>query len=211
MSRPHPPLPQAGSDDYELFLALFMKCQGRIQAFIRTLVHDPTQADDVFQATSLVLWRSFATFRRDAEFLPWALGTARHQVLLHWRRRRRDRHVFSEALLEDLADTTEAALETSETRMAALEACITGLSERQRELLRMFYGENQRAEKIARLWGRTVHAVYKALKVMRKALFDCVTRRLRDLAKQLDHPPGHPLNHPSNGPFGGTGGQPAVS
>jgi RNA polymerase sigma-70 factor (ECF subfamily) len=195
MTRKNP----AVSADYELFLALFTRCQARIQAFIRTLVHDPTQADDVFQATSLVLWRSFATFHRDAEFLPWALGTARHQVLLHWRTRRRDRHVFSEALLADLVDSTVTALESSEARMAALEACITRLSDRQRELLRMFYGENQQAEKIARHWGRTVHAVYKALKVMRKALFDCVTRKLRDLAEPLDHP------------LGGTGGQPAVS
>jgi RNA polymerase sigma-70 factor (ECF subfamily) len=195
MTRDNPP----DTADYELFLALFTKSQGRIQAFIRTLVHDPTQADDVFQATSLVLWRSFATFRRDAAFLPWALGTARHQVLLHWRTRRRDRHVFNEALLVDLADSTVTALEMSEARMAALEACIAGLSERQRELLRMFYGENQRAENIARHWGRTVHAVYKALKVMRKALFDCVTRRLRDLAEPVDHP------------LGGAGGQPVVS
>ncbi len=187
------------SADYELFLVLFTKCQGRIQAFIRTLVHDPTQADDVFQDTSLVLWRSFATFRRDAEFLPWALGTARHQVFHYWRTRRRDRHVFSEALLADLADSTVTALEASEPRMAALEACIATLSARQRELLRMFYGENQRAEKIAGHWGRTVHAVYKALKVMRKALFDCVTRKLHDLADPLDHP------------LSGGGGQPAVS
>lgn len=176
-----PPLPAEGSDDYELFLALFTKCQGRIQAFIRTLVHDPAQADDVFQSTSLVLWRSFATFRRDAEFLPWALGTARHQVLVHWRTQRRDRHVFSEALLADLADSTAAAVETAEARMAALEACIATLSDRQRELIRLFYGENQAAGAIASRWGRTVHAVYKALKVMRKALLDCVTKKLSSL------------------------------
>jgi RNA polymerase sigma-70 factor (ECF subfamily) len=175
------PLPVEGSDDYELFLALFTKCQGRIQAFIRTLVHDPAQADDVFQSTSLVLWRSFAAFRRDAEFLPWALGTARHQVLVHWRTQRRDRHVFSEALLADLADSTAAAVETAEARMAALEACIATLSDRQRELIRLFYGENQAAGAIASRWGRTVHAVYKALKVMRKALLDCVTKKLSSL------------------------------
>jgi RNA polymerase sigma-70 factor (ECF subfamily) len=189
------PTPHSAAD-YELFLALFTKCQGRIQAFIRALVHDPTQADDVFQATSLVLWRSFATFRRDAEFLPWALGTARHQVLLHWRTRRRDRHVFSEALLADLADATTAAVESAEARLAALEGCIAGLPERQRDLVRMFYGENQSAAAIAERWGRTVHAVYKALKVMRRALFDCVSRKLRDLAQPLDE---------------SAGGQPAVS
>jgi RNA polymerase sigma-70 factor (ECF subfamily) len=189
------PTPHSAAD-YELFLALFTKCQGRLQAFIRTLVHDPSQADDVFQATSLVLWRSFATFRRDAEFLPWALGTARHQVLLHWRTRRRDRHVFSEALLADLADSAAAAVDSAEARLAALEGCIAGLPERQRDLVRMFYGENQSAAAIAERWGRTVHAVYKALKVMRRALFDCVSRKLLDLAQPLDD---------------AAGGQPAVS
>jgi RNA polymerase sigma-70 factor (ECF subfamily) len=189
------PTPHSAAD-YELFLALFTKCQGRLQAFIRTLVHDPSQADDVFQATSLVLWRSFATFRRDAEFLPWALGTARHQVLLHWRTRRRDRHVFSEALLADLADSAAAAVDSAEARIAALEGCIAGLPERQRDLVRMFYGENQSAAAIAERWGRTVHAVYKALKVMRRALFDCVSRKLLDLAQPLDD---------------AAGGQPAVS
>ena len=181
---PHP------AADYELFLALFTKCQGRLQAFIRTLVHDPSQADDVFQATSLVLWRSFATFRRDAEFLPWALGTARHQVLLHWRTRRRDRHVFSDDLLADLADVAEARIDVAETRLAALENCMASLSERQRDLVRMFYGEHQPAATIAKHWGRSVHAVYKALKVMRQALFDCVSRKLRDLSLPLDESAG---------------------
>lgn len=182
--------------DYELFLSLFTRCQGRIQAFIRTLVPDPTQADDVFQATSLVLWRSFATFRRDAEFLPWALGAARHQVLLHWRTRRRDRHVFSDEVLANLADTAEAAVGMAEPRLAALESCMAGLSERQRELVRMFYGEHRSAAAIAKHWGRTVHAVYKALKVMRRTLFDCVSRKVRMLADPLDD---------------ASGGRPAVS
>ncbi len=192
MARQHP-LPSAGSDDYELFLSLFTKSQGRLQAFIRTLVHDSASADDVFQATSLALWRSFATFRRDAEFLPWAIGTARHQVLVHWRTRRRDRHVFSEALLADLAATTEGALDAAAARMAALETCIAALTDRQRELIRLFYGENQAADAIAKRWDRTVHAVYKALKVMRKALFDCVSQKLSSLADQAgDAPDGRP-------------------
>lgn len=180
------------SGDYELFLALFTRSQVRIQAYIRALVHDPTQADDVFQSTSLVLWRGFATFRRDAEFLPWAIGTARHQVLLHWRTRRRDRHVFNDDMLADLADSTAAAIESTEPRLAALEACLASLSDRQRNLLRMFYGEKLRAEAIATRWERTVHAVYKALKVMRRSLFDCVSRRLADLADPLDAPGSRP-------------------
>jgi RNA polymerase sigma-70 factor (ECF subfamily) len=167
-----------GSDDYELFLGLFSRNQGRLFAYIRALVPDATQADDVFQATSLVLWRSFATYRRDAEFLPWAIGVARHQLLVHWRTKRRDRHVFSEELLADLATVTEAALAETDLRQRALEACIEQLPQRQRDLIRMFYGEKRPAREIAAAWDRTVHAVYRALKLLRRTLLDCVTTRL---------------------------------
>ena len=116
--------------------------------------------------------------------------------LQHWRTRRRDRHVFSEALLADLAASAEAAVDLAEMRMAALEACIAGLSERQRDLVKMFYGDNQPAAAIAKRWGRTVHAVYKALKLMRRSLFDCVSRKLGGQALPPD---------------GTVGGEPAIS
>jgi RNA polymerase sigma-70 factor (ECF subfamily) len=98
--------------------------------------------------------------------------------------------VFSDDLLADLADVAEARIDVAETRLAALENCMAGLSERQRDLVRMFYGEHQPAATIAKRWGRSVHAVYKALKVMRQALFDCVSRKLRDLSLPLDESAG---------------------
>jgi len=169
-----PPPPDA----YESFLVLYAGSQSRLQAFIRALVPDPAQADDVFQATSLALWRSFPTFRAEGDFLAWALGVARHQVLMHWRRARRDRHVFNEALVADLADTAADLLDTVEPRQRALEACIEALTARQRDLVRRFYGERESAAVIAAAWNRTVHAVYKALKVLRHGLHECVERRL---------------------------------
>lgn len=177
------------TDDYELFISLFSRNQGRVLAFIRALVPDPTQADDVFQTTSLVLWRSFGTFRRDAEFLPWAVGVARHQVLVHWRTKRRDRHVFSEELLLELAAATESALGEMDQRQRALDACVSGLPPRQQDLIRMFYGENRSAGEIAASWNRTVHAVYKALATLRRALLECVTSRLAAMARDDDGKP----------------------
>jgi len=166
------------SDAYESFLVLYAGSQSRLQAFIRALVPDQAQADDVFQATSLALWRSFPTFRRDGDFTAWAVGVARHQVLMHWRRVRRDRHVFNEALLADLAETAVELLDTVDVRQRALEACMETLTARQRDLVRRFYGERQAAAAIAAAWNRTVHAVYKSLKVLRRGLRECVERRL---------------------------------
>lgn len=166
------------SGRYEAFLAHFSRGQSQVQAFIRSLVHDRTSADDVFQATSLALWRKFSTFRADAEFVPWAFGIARNEVLHHWRSRRRDRLVFSEAVLTQLADVALTVANDADPRQEALEACIEKLPERQRQLVTLFYGQQLPAETIATSWDRTVHAVYKALKVMRRNLMDCVDRTL---------------------------------
>jgi len=170
--------PADRTDAYEEFLGLFSRSQSRVQAYIRSLVPDAAHADDVFQATSLVLWRSFDTFDRGKDFLPWALGVARHQVLMFWRMKRRDRHVFSDGLLTTLADDALGRAATLTDRQRVLDACVENLPPRQRDLVRMFYGENKSAGTIAASWDRTVHAVYKALKVMRKSLLECVERRL---------------------------------
>ena len=165
---------------YEAFLAHFSRGQSQVQTFIRSLVHDRVSADDVFQATSLTLWRKFSTFRADAEFVPWALGIARNEVLHHWRSRRRDRLVFSEAVLSQLADVAHELSLDADPRQEALVACMEKLSARQRQLFDLFYGQRRSAEAIAVSWDRTVHAVYKALKVMRRNLMDCVDRTLAD-------------------------------
>jgi RNA polymerase sigma-70 factor (ECF subfamily) len=52
------------------------------------------------------------------------------------------------------------------------------LPDRQRRLVDMFYGRRLSADEIAGAWGLTVHAVYKALKIMRRGLLECVERRL---------------------------------
>lgn len=170
--------PPPESNLYEEFLRLFTRDQFRVLAYIRSLIHDRTAANDVFQETSLVLWRSFPSFNPEAEFIPWALGVARHQVLKYWRTQKRDRHVFSEALMGDLADEAMGLAGEMLPRQEALDDCVQRLSDRQQELIQMFYGENQSASSIAQRWERSVHAVYKSLKVMRRSLLECVEKKL---------------------------------
>ena len=163
---------------YEQFLTLFTRDQLRITAWIRALVPNHTAAADVFQETSLELWRSFPTFRPDTDFLPWALGVARHQVLKHWRTAKRDRLTFSEEFLHELTVEAIDLADEMVPRQAALDECVKQLSDRQRDLIHRFYGANQTAAVIASAWERSVHAVYKSLKVTRRALLECVEAKL---------------------------------
>ena len=172
--------PSGKADQYEQFLRLFTRDQLQVMAFVRSLVHDHAAAGDVFQETSLVLWRRFESYDRELEFLPWALGIARNQVRKHWRSMSRDRHVFSYELVSELSEEALGLAGEIEPRQQALEECVGLLSGRQRDLIQRFYGENQSAASIADIWDRSVHAVYKALKVMRRSLLECVESRLAE-------------------------------
>ncbi len=175
-------VPSTDTQIYEEFLRLFTRDQLRVVAFIRALIHDHTAASDVFQETCLELWRSFPSFRRDAEFAPWALGIARNQVLKHWRSHDRDRHIFSETLLTELAGEAINLADELEPRQTALNECVQQLAPRQQELIQQFYGANQPAKRIAESWNRTVHTVYKSLKVLRRSLLECVEQKLAEEA-----------------------------
>ncbi|MEX0791921.1 MAG: sigma-70 family RNA polymerase sigma factor [Pirellulaceae bacterium] len=163
---------------YEQFLGRFVQDQLRVFSYILALVHDRNDADDIFQETSLVLWREYGSYQPDREFLPWALGVARNQVLKFWRTRKGDRHVYSEVLVEQLADDAlDIALE-NEPRRRALRECVKQLTGRQRQLIELFYGKNLAAMAIADAWDRSVFTVYKALKVLRRSLLRCIESRL---------------------------------
>jgi len=168
------------SERYEQFLGYFLRDQYRVFAYILALIPSRSDADDIFQETSLVLWREYARFDVEREFLPWAIGIAKKQVLKHWRQRKSDRHIYNDALIEQLSDEAIEVVLAREPRMAALRDCLQGLTTRQQELVEQFYGKRLEAAAIAHRWERSVFTVYKALKVLRKHLLQCIDNKLAE-------------------------------
>ncbi|WP_437222267.1 sigma-70 family RNA polymerase sigma factor [Planctomicrobium sp. SH661] len=169
---------QSRPELYEDFLKAFTAEQLRIMGYIWSQIPDKNSAQDVFQETTLALWKKFHTYRPEESFLNWGLGVARHQVLRYWRSRSRDRHVFSDELLVQLTEEGLDLVGQLDRRQSALNDCLHLLPVRQRELVHDFYGEGLCAQDVALKWGRTVHAVYKTLKVLRASLFKCVEQKL---------------------------------
>jgi RNA polymerase sigma-70 factor (ECF subfamily) len=166
------------TDDYELFLKLFTQDQMRLLAYIRSFIFNPTDAYDVYQESCLVLWRSFGSYDRKLLFTSWALGIARHQILHYFRSKQRDKLTFSDNLMSALTLEAINLTQEIEPRLEALQECLGELTERQHHLIKMFYGQNMSADAIALVWGRSVHTVYKSLKVMRRIIFSCVESKL---------------------------------
>jgi RNA polymerase sigma-70 factor, ECF subfamily len=164
----------------KLFLRLFLQNEGRLYAYILTLLPNRADADDVLQEASLVLWDKFDERHPPGDFAAWACRIAYFKVLDFLKKRQRSQVVFSQAMLERVAETAveqAAALQLDERR-EALADCIEKLGPRDRDLLgrRLALGATTRST--AAEVGRSVEAVYKALAKIRQALFECVTRAL---------------------------------
>ena len=60
----------------ELFLRLYSEHQRELFKFSFTLVPNHSDADDILQDTSVILWRKFAEFTPDSNFFRWASQVA---------------------------------------------------------------------------------------------------------------------------------------
>src|ERR1700679_514835 len=84
----------------EAFLGLFLKAQGRIFAYILTLLPRRADAEDVLQETSVFMWRTFDEGNPPDDFVAWGCRVAYFRIKEHRRRQRRRPVMFGDSLLE---------------------------------------------------------------------------------------------------------------
>lgn len=158
-----------------LFSDLFREHYRQLFSGVYALVRNYTDAEDVMQQASLVMWSKFGEYRQDTNFVGWAFRVARFEALNFLKRQRRYRKHFSEAFQLRLATALAGVrVETVDLRSYQLEKCVDKLPENQRQLLRLCYGGDAAVADIASDMGRTTHSVYSSLRNIREKLLDCV-------------------------------------
>jgi RNA polymerase sigma-70 factor (ECF subfamily) len=162
------------------FLGLFLEAERRIFAYIFTLLPNRDDAEDVLQEVSKIMWERFDEAHPPGDFVAWACRIAYYKVKEHRRSRRRQRVIFSDAMLERVAETTvehQAALRLDE-RHDALACCLGKLGRGDRELLARRFEKGATVRSVAECLGRSADGLYKSLARIRRLLHDCVERRL---------------------------------
>jgi RNA polymerase sigma-70 factor (ECF subfamily) len=170
-------LPRVSTPTTE-FAELVLASQRKLYAYILTLVPDADSASDILQQTNVVLWRDSERFSEGTNFLSWAFRVAYFQVLDYREKRQRDRLRFNKELFEELAAESESSSEGSDVRLEALRKCLADLPAKQRDLVQSRYGEGQSVADMARMRGQTAGSLATFLHRIRRALLDCVQRRL---------------------------------
>lgn len=161
------------------FVALLVEHQVAIRSFVRTLLPNPEDAEDVVQTASLTMWRRFGQFQPGTSFRNWAFQVAKFVALKHITRKVRDRQRFSEATMEALAQHLEQESERIAAQRQALDFCIEKLDGDDRQVLAVCYSSASSLKEFADRLERTPNAIYKQLGRIRAALAECVRRRLR--------------------------------
>lgn len=175
------PNPLLRNDDQERadFARVFAQHDRWLFGYLLTLLGNPTDAEDVFQETCVVLWREYRSFDPSTNFMKWAGTVAFNQV----RRFRRSLSRREKTLSDDVINLLSAeALDRSdvlEARRLALHGCLQKLPPSDRLIVEQCYagGRGTIREAAIRL-GRPANTVYKALNRIRRALHTCIDRQL---------------------------------
>jgi len=163
------------------FVEQLTSVQSRLYAFVLSLIGNPDLAADVLQETNRVLWEKRKDFTPGTDFPAWAFAIARNQVRAFRLRIARDRLVFDDELAGHLADRAgQAAGDSFDANLAALNYCLEKLPESQRQMMQARYQDKQSLSEIAARLGRSAESLAVTMHRIRKALQDCVRRRCRE-------------------------------
>lgn len=149
-----------------------------LEAFVRSLVRDPHDVDDVIQQTGEYVAREFHNFEAGSSFTGWVITVARIRIHRLWQGQKRDKLVLNSEAINSLAEVAVGASQELPERQSALQVCVEKLQPNQRRLLEMCYLNDKKPAQIAEQLGRTANSVSASLMRIRKALKQCIEGRL---------------------------------
>lgn len=164
----------AETQRYEAFVELFARHEGDLRAFVRSLLPTWHDADEVVQQVALVAWRKFDQFDTSTSFIKWSCVIARFEALAYRRKMARDKLVFREDLMAQLAEEAVEETEQRTAENAALEGCLQKLPPEQRRFVTLAYTPGTTTKELAERAGVKPGSFYMRLNRIRKALLECV-------------------------------------
>ncbi len=170
------------------FIAQFVRSERSLRALLLAATGDMNLAEDLLQNVASALWEKWPKYDPERPFRRWALGVARIEIL-RWRRSAaRNRIVFDDRILDQLVDAADRTAEEADRSLALLAECLLEVNGNAREVLNLKYTLGLRSRQIAEKIGKSVGAVEMLLTRTRRALRDCILRKLASPDVSPDSP-----------------------
>lgn len=158
------------------FIRLYLRHEASLRGFLRAMLANWDEVDDVAQETCLVALRKFNSFEANTDFCAWLLAIGRFEAFRYRRSRATSKMILSDDLIQMIEAEVVSIDKDHSTRREALEICLSKLPEPQRNLLKAVYVRQTSVRKIAEQTNKSIDAVYKRLQRLRRILLDCMER-----------------------------------
>jgi len=167
--------------DQDTILRMLLTQRSTLLAYILSIVRDEHLAEDVFQDVSVLALNKREEIRDPEALLVWIRRAARFKALAALDQHARGPASFDDSILDLLdADWQHFDSLSPDAMTDALRHCLGELTENNRRVVSMRYGQNLKSGRIAELLGRTAHSVYVALTRIHKQLAACIEQRLTE-------------------------------
>lgn len=156
-----------------------MGAQPRLHAYIRSLVYNPSDVDDILQEIAAIGWQKYASYDSSRPFDAWIFGIAKMQVRSYLTYRRRDKHIFGDEALNLLEQVASKMSEHTDAYKDALQECLAHISHGDQQLLQHRFERCSSNREVSIAAGLSESKVSRSLNRIYAALMLCVKRRMR--------------------------------
>ena len=160
--------------DTERFLRLLTPIQGRIYAYILANWPNRSDADDIMQETTAVIWKKFDSYKPGTDFLAWAVTIAKYTVMKYRKNRNNHPIQFNDEAIKILQAESDTFFRKFDGRLDALKECVKKLPQKDGTFLELRYEQEMSAQRIANRFDISSRAVYKTLSRIHDVLMRCV-------------------------------------
>jgi RNA polymerase sigma-70 factor (ECF subfamily) len=161
--------------DHGAFEEVYDRLAGPVYGLIRKVVRDPAQSEEVAQEVLLEVWRTASRFDPGrGSAATWALTIAHRRAIDRVRSEtaaaeREQRSATAPVAVDEVAETVEASLEAERVRR-----CLDGLTELQRESIKLAYYGGYSYPQVAALLGAALGTIKTRIRDGLTRLRDCL-------------------------------------